>query len=352
MGKPDKIVRLKTNLCPIVRNMKIELYIKRLEEAQNSLKNEVNEAKRKNLKKKINDYVKKFEVLENDKINKEKTPRYLDEIRDQYKCHENYMYTDDEIFRVLKESVKMYYINGERSTKKVEIIHSFINCIVAQKLRSLDSEIYKDITVISKPVREVKLKGLFHDKNVDITVKYKRHCIGIISVKFIMSSYGKNNVNYMENFIGDCVNLKSIKLKRLFWHTIFAMKDIPSYSEKCDIKNERLKYKKYDRLKKYIEKDENHKLVPDFISITILNNIEDFLSIKTYKQLNDTNAKSYIETLFDNQKPILDSPDEFFSFFSNLTRFCVKIIEVIQNKYFKNKTYNSLTNSNLSGNNE
>tara|TARA_Y100000389_G_C17347920_1_gene456847 strand:- start:58 stop:1059 length:1002 start_codon:yes stop_codon:yes gene_type:complete len=333
--------------------------MKRLENAQNSLKNEVNEANRKKIQKKINDYEKKIAVFKNEekviknnnKKNK-KSPRSFDEIREPYKCHKNYMYTNDEISRVLKESVKMYYLNGERSPKKVEVIHSFINCIVAHELRSLDSEIYKDITVISKPVREVKMKGLFHDKNVDITVKYKRHCIGIISAKFIMSSYGKNNVNYMENFIGDCVNLKSIKLKRLFWHTIFAMKDIPSYSKNCDIKNEQLKYKKYDRLKRYVEKDENHKLVPDFISITLLNNIKDFLPIETYKKLNDTNAKSYIETLFDNRKPILDSPDEFFNFFSNLKRFCVKIIEVIQNKYFKNKTYNSLTNSNLSINYE
>jgi hypothetical protein len=61
-------------------------------------------------------------------------------------------------------------------------------------LQLLLPELYKDISIFSHPVKEIKVTGLIYNKDIDVTVKYKSRNVGIISVKFIMSNYSQNNV--------------------------------------------------------------------------------------------------------------------------------------------------------------
>jgi len=158
-----------------------------------------------------------------------------------YQCKNEYSYDDNEIIDMLKKSIKEYYINGARSSSKLDILHSFINCIINYKMKELDPEIHKDISIYSHPVKELKVHGMVYDKNVDVTVKYKARHIGIVSVKFIMSNYEQNNINYIESMLGECINLKAKNNKRVFWHPIFIFNTIPYYDKNNNIKkNEKI----------------------------------------------------------------------------------------------------------------
>lgn len=300
----------------------IEIWKSRLEKAQIELLNEVKIINRKKIEKKINLYSVKINKINDNKINDNKYDRK------DYNCLNQYDNNNNEIIVALKNSIKMYYINGARSSAKLQVLHSFINCIINYKLKSLDQEIYKNVTIYSYPVKELKVRGIIYDKNVDITVKYKSRIIGIISVKFIMSNYSQNNINYMETMMGECLNLKTNKKNRIFWHPIFIFDKIPYYDKNNNIRNiEKIKLNKYNNLMDIIinNKEENN-LLPDNVSITIINNKDELIHpIKL-----DENLDNYINNLIDIDNPFIDI-DKIYDFVYNLDNFCNKIINNCKN---------------------
>lgn len=255
--------------------------------------------------------------------------------QNMYQCKNEYSYNDNEIIDMLKKSIKQYYINGARSSSKLEILHSFINCVINHKIKELDPTIHEYISIYSYPIKELKVHGIIYDKNVDITVKYKSRIIGIVSVKFIMSNYSQNNINYIESMLGECINLKAKNNKRVFWHPIFIFNTIPYYDKNNNIKkNEKMKLNKYNNLLQYmINHSNDFTLLPDFVSITIINNNRDLINPNILNESLDT----YIDKLIDNDKVFVDI-DKTFDFIINLENFCHKIIEKI-------KTNNSLSYS-------
>jgi len=313
-----------------------ELWKKRLNLALYNLQLETNKAKIKIIEKKI----KTYNVKLKEPSLKEPSSKELSN-RKNYNCLNKYNYNNDEIFIMLKNSIIKFYENGPRSSTKLNILHSFINCIVAYKLKELNSEIYKDISIYSHPIKEIKVNGLLYNKNVDITIKYKSHNIGIISVKFIMSNYSQNNINYLETMIGESVNLKAVKSKRIFWHPIFIFNKIPYYDNKNNIKkNENIKFDKYNKLNNYIIKNKDkHTLLPDFISITILNNNIDLIHPNNIK---DIDINKYINDLINKEEPIIEI-DNNYNFITNLHNFCIKVLENIIEKYINKKHFDSFT---------
>ena len=341
-----------------------ELWQTRLNKMLDYIKVETNKIKIKIIEKKIKNYRDKLQSIEPidepikktidnpitkqiDKPIKKQINRQINDSRIEYNCLDKYKYNNEELFMMLKNSVEKFYLNGPRSTAKLNVLHSFINCIVAYKLKELNNEIYKDISIYSHPVKELKISGLIYNKNTDITIKYKSHVIGIISVKFIMSNYSQNNINYLETMIGECINLKSVKHKRVFWQPIFILKNVPYYDNKNNIKkNETIKFNKYDKLYNYIIKNkEKHTLLPDFISITILNNKN---NMEHPNNVDKKDITKYLNELFNISNPILELEDDKYDFFNNLDDYCNKIIKNIIDKYINHKHFDSFASSTIS----
>lgn len=321
-----------------------QIWQDRLNKMLDDIKLETNKTKIKIIEKKIKNYRNKLESITQ---KEEPVKKLIDDNRSKYNCLDKYEYNNEELFIMLKNSIEKFYINGPRSTSKIIILHSFINCIIAYKLKELNNEIYKDISIYSHPVKELKITGLIYNKNTDITIKYKSHVIGIISVKFIMSNYSQNNINYLETMIGECINLKSVKHKRIFWQPIFILKDIPYYDNKNNIKkNETIKFNKYDKLYNYIIKNkENHTLLPDYISITILNNKN---NLEHPNNVDKKDISKYLDELFDISDPIVKLEDDKYDFFINLDNYCNKIITNIIDKYINHKHFDSFDLSTIS----
>ena len=83
-----------------------------------------------------------------------------------------------------------------RSTAKLKPLHGAIARDLAERLGS-------DYVVFSqgyKEGKEVKIKGRYIDKAVDITVKKGNIAVAGLSVKFVMQNYSQNSNNYFEDF--------------------------------------------------------------------------------------------------------------------------------------------------------
>ncbi len=75
------------------------------------------------------------------------------------------MYREEDFLKAISESFQKYIKYGPRSTEKLKPIHSF----VAQTLQKIFGDIY-EIHFIGDSTKEMKVKGKYYDKDIDITV--------------------------------------------------------------------------------------------------------------------------------------------------------------------------------------
>ena len=108
--------------------------------------------------------------------------------------------------RVLSNSFREFLDSGtSRSTAKLKPLHGAI-------ARDLAGRLGSDYVVFSqgyKEGKEVKIKGRYIDKAVDITVKKGNIAVAGLSVKFVMQNYSQNSNNYFENMLGETANIRS-----------------------------------------------------------------------------------------------------------------------------------------------
>lgn len=113
---------------------------------------------------------------------------------------------DNSIFlEVLSNSFQEFIKSGtSRSTAKLKPLHGAIAQDLAERLGA-------DYDVFSqgyKAGKEVKIKGRYIDKAVDITVKKGDQVVAGLSIKFVMQNYSQNSNNYFENMLGETANIR------------------------------------------------------------------------------------------------------------------------------------------------
>jgi hypothetical protein len=158
----------------------------------------------------------------------------------------------------LKEAIKEYYNMGPRSNRKLIPLHGTINEIIRKELKTYECH--------SLPAKEIKVKGRYYDKNVDVCIKKEDRVYGVVSVKFIMSNYSQNANNYFENLVGELYNLKSNGLVQ--WYILVIFDKVPYYDKKNDIR--RIEKVSEDEFKRY-SKLVDDKLLNCLSIITISN---------------------------------------------------------------------------------
>ncbi len=154
----------------------------------------------------------------------------------------------------LRRTYTVYAANHPRSNEKLKVLHGWIR----EELGSILDNGYtimslSDITGVSS--KEKKIKGKYYCKDVDICVSRDNMDIGIISVKFINSSFIKNANNYIEIQMGETANLQNDNI--VFGHLFCLTEPVPKYkSDKTwkDTDDEKIREKD---IKKY------YKLVND-----------------------------------------------------------------------------------------
>lgn len=73
---------------------------------------------------------------------------------------------------------------------------------------------------------ERKIEGRYYEKRVDVSVEAGDRILAVVNVKFILSSYRKNAINYIEQQIGETANLRRQNI--VYGNLFFLTNPIPS----------------------------------------------------------------------------------------------------------------------------
>lgn len=104
----------------------------------------------------------------------------------------------------MQEAYRMVVIHGSRSTAKTHVLHVWVQ----DELRRELGDEYDFTGQSPVSTREAGVAGMYYDKNVDVLVARDGEELGVISVKFVISNYWQNSVNYLEQQIGETANLR------------------------------------------------------------------------------------------------------------------------------------------------
>ena len=107
--------------------------------------------------------------------------------------------------KALRESYSITKAIGSRSSKRLWPLHGWLK-IELEKL--LTDPRWKITAKISEKTKEIKVEGRYYGKKVDVGIDFEGETIGVVSIKYIMSSYGKNAINYFEQQLGETANLR------------------------------------------------------------------------------------------------------------------------------------------------
>lgn len=73
---------------------------------------------------------------------------------------------------------------------------------------------------------EKRVEGRYYGKRVDVSVESGDRILAVVSVKFILSSYRKNAIHYLEQQIGETANLRRQNI--VYGNLFFLTNPIPS----------------------------------------------------------------------------------------------------------------------------
>ena len=167
-----------------------------------------------------------------------------------------------DFYKALEESFSNYKKHGARSNKKLKPIHSWIGREIKKRLGESYSIMWLD-----NP-KEYQINGAYLPKFIDVAILKNDKPKVMISFKFVTSNYSQNNVNYFENLIGECANIKMADVN--FGHILTLRDEMPYFKKDGSVKHtEKITDK---NLHKYIKlaKDFKTKHAPDVMAIIMV----------------------------------------------------------------------------------
>lgn len=172
--------------------------------------------------------------------------------------------------QILRKCIELYFIHGSQSSEKLKPLHYFVNQTI-QSLLPNDGR-WRIVSYTPTSSHEASVPGYFNPKNVDVTVFYNNKPMGAVSVKFVMSNYSQNSINYFEAMLGECLNLKLVHPHMKFWHFFVCFDQVPYFDNKGNmVKMESAsKGDLVNKFEKVFTARQKSYLTPDFISATFV----------------------------------------------------------------------------------
>lgn len=94
--------------------------------------------------------------------------------------------------------------HGVHSKQKTKVLHGWVQDELMLEL----GDDYDFVGQSRESAREAEVPGMYYDKKVDILVSRDEQNLGVISVKFVISNYQQNSINYFEQQVGETANLR------------------------------------------------------------------------------------------------------------------------------------------------
>lgn len=160
----------------------------------------------------------------------------------------------------MRRSYAAFLDSGPRSTEKLAPLHGWVQEELRRHLR--DSAKYTLTGQTAETRNERKIEGRYYEKRVDVSVEADDRILAVVNVKFILSSYRKNAINYLEQQIGETANLRRQNI--VYGNLFFLTNPIPSGT-----KEERLTPRDIHRYLK-LRQDHEHIHSPDEMAIGIV----------------------------------------------------------------------------------
>ena len=170
---------------------------------------------------------------------------------------------EERMLSAVMDSYERYKEAGPRSNKKLIPLHGWVSDEIKRELG--DGYVIRSV----QSGGELKIDGKYYSKNVDVSVEFKRHVVGVVNVKFVMSNYRQNANNYFENQLGETANLRRSNIA--YGHLNLFTHPIPYFNKEGELQSEhRLND---DDIKKYslLSEDHSYPHSPNVQAICIFN---------------------------------------------------------------------------------
>ena len=104
----------------------------------------------------------------------------------------------------MQQSYRMVLEHGTRSNQKTRVLHGWVQ----NELRRELGDDYAFTGQSPTSTHEANVEGMYYGKDVDVLVSRDEQELGVVSIKFVISNYWQNSINYLEQQIGETANLR------------------------------------------------------------------------------------------------------------------------------------------------
>ena len=111
---------------------------------------------------------------------------------------------EQRFLKAMQESYQKVLDHGTRSNEKTKVLHGWVQDELKREL----GDQYTFTGQTPESAREAKVGGMYYDKDVDVLVSRDEQELGVVSIKFVISNYWQNSINYFEQQIGETANLR------------------------------------------------------------------------------------------------------------------------------------------------
>ena len=122
-------------------------------------------------------------------------------------------------------SYEVFLEHGPHSNEKLKVFHGRVQ---DELKRELGDE-YNFMGYTPDGGKEALISGLYYDKRVGVLISRDGQELGVVSIKFVISNYWQNSVNYLEQQLGETANLRR---KNIVYGNLFCVTNPISYNRR------------------------------------------------------------------------------------------------------------------------
>ena len=164
----------------------------------------------------------------------------------------------------MQESYRMVQRHGVRSNQKTRVLHGWVQEELGRELGNG----YAFTGQSPTNTREANVGGMYYDKNVDVLIARDSQDLGVISIKFVISNYWQNSINYFEQQIGETANLRR---RNIVYGNLFCVTNPIPYKNRAGEITRLENIREHD-IQRYarLRADHEHIHAPDEMAIGIV----------------------------------------------------------------------------------
>lgn len=168
--------------------------------------------------------------------------------------------------KAMRDSYALFREHGSRSPRKLEPLHGWVQNELRRSLE--DGPGWDFVGRSATSGKEATVEGEYYGKKVDVLVRYDGEDLAVISVKFVMSNYHQNAINYFEGQLGETANLRRQNL--VYGNLFFITNPVPYFSREGVLKKtEQIRDRDIERYAK-LRRDHRHAHAPDEMGLGML----------------------------------------------------------------------------------